>query len=298
MKFFVSGLCSVETTLAVRGFPITYYPIDYPFFGIKNAVGGSGYRVAAGLKAVGDEVEFLSVAGSDRNGERVLEDIRAAGLSDRLILKALTDTVEAVVLQETPYGRRQVYCDLKDAQDIALDETPYIDVMAESDVCVLCNVNFNRRLLVAAKRLGKKIATDVQNLTDINDPFNSEFIDCADILFLSDEGAPTAPDAFLKSLADRCEAEIIVMGLSEEGLLCFERASGKIHKLAAESVGDVLTAGAGSALFSGFLHYYGKYDLIEALRRAQGFAALKLLKNSKGGGFPGESEVDEFLKNR
>ena len=31
-KILVSGLVNVETTCAVRQFPVEYYPIDYPFF--------------------------------------------------------------------------------------------------------------------------------------------------------------------------------------------------------------------------------------------------------------------------
>ena len=46
MKLFVSGLLNVETTVAVRGFPISYYPIDYPFFGIQSHVSGVGYNIA------------------------------------------------------------------------------------------------------------------------------------------------------------------------------------------------------------------------------------------------------------
>ena len=46
MKLFVSCLLNVETTVAVRGFPISYYPIDYPFFGIQSHVSGVGYNIA------------------------------------------------------------------------------------------------------------------------------------------------------------------------------------------------------------------------------------------------------------
>ena len=46
MKLFVSGLLNVETTVAVRDFPISYYPIDYPFFGIQSHVSGVGYNIA------------------------------------------------------------------------------------------------------------------------------------------------------------------------------------------------------------------------------------------------------------
>ena len=38
MKILVSGLLNIETTVAVKGFPIEYYPIDYPFFGINSNV--------------------------------------------------------------------------------------------------------------------------------------------------------------------------------------------------------------------------------------------------------------------
>lgn len=32
MKVFVSGLVNIESTLKIEGFPLPYYPIDYPFF--------------------------------------------------------------------------------------------------------------------------------------------------------------------------------------------------------------------------------------------------------------------------
>ncbi len=297
MKFFVSGLSGVETTLGVRGFPVTYYPVDYPFFGVNTEAGCSGLRVAAGLKALGDDVDFLTVIGDDFNGERVLNAVRGMGLSDKRIVKTLKSTVEAVALQELPFGRRQLYCDLKDAQEISIDADSCRDGLIKADVCVLCNVNFNRRLLVEARALGKKIATDVQNLSDIRDGFNADFIENADYLFLSDEGVSTSPREFLTALAARCGAEIIVMGLAEDGLLCFDRASSDIIELKAYNVGDVITAGAGPALLSGFLHFYGAYPLVDALKRAQAFAALKLVKNGSGGGFPTAEETEKLIIN-
>ena len=52
-----------------------------------------------------------------------------------------------------------------------------------SDMCILCNSNFNRVLLPIAKQAGKPIATDVHVLRDIYDPFNRDFMQNADILF-------------------------------------------------------------------------------------------------------------------
>ncbi len=298
MKFFVSGLSGVETTLAVRGFPVTYYPVDYPFFGIKCGLAGSGYRVACGLKALGDEVEFLSFTGDDATAKRVFDGLAAAGIDCGMVYKTLADTVESVALQEVPFGRRQVYCDLKDAQEKYINAEDFRAAVERSDACVICNINYNRPLLHLSRSLGKKVFTDVQNLTDIYDEFNSEFIENADVLFLSDEGAPNAPRDFLYSLAGRCTAEIIVMGMAADGALCYERSSDRVFKTDAPNVGNVITAGAGGALLSGFAHFYGKYGAEDALIRASACAGLKLLANSSDGAFPTEEQVERFIISR
>ncbi|MBQ2244415.1 MAG: carbohydrate kinase family protein, partial [Oscillospiraceae bacterium] len=64
-KILVSGLVNVETTCAVRQFPVEYYPIDYPFFGVRSAVSGVAYNIAKGLRTLGDHVGVLSMTGDD-----------------------------------------------------------------------------------------------------------------------------------------------------------------------------------------------------------------------------------------
>lgn len=292
MKIFVSGLTSVETTLGVRGFPVTYYPVDYPFFGINTAVAGSGFRTATGSLALGDDVDFVTLIGDDFNGARVLDAFDRYGLSNRFVYKKLQSTVASVVLQETPYGRRQLYCDLKDAQEQTVDALLHEDAIRSSDVCALLNVNYSRPFIPIAKKLGKKIATDVQALADVDDEFNAEFIENADILFLSDEGISTAPRKFIEKLALKTKAEVIIMGLGEDGAMFIERGNG-VKTLKSVSAPNVLTAGAGAALMSAFLHYYGKYDCVGALKRAEAFVALKLEGNTQNGGFPTEKEVEQ-----
>ena len=38
----VSGLINIETTLRVDAFPIPYFPVRYPFFGVSSTVSGIG----------------------------------------------------------------------------------------------------------------------------------------------------------------------------------------------------------------------------------------------------------------
>ncbi|MCI9459351.1 MAG: carbohydrate kinase family protein [Clostridia bacterium] len=297
MKVFVSGILGIETTLAVRGFPVSYYPVDYPFFGIRAEVAGSAYRMAKSFRALGDDVRLYSFVGDDVQGRRVFDALDADGLPRCLIDSSLAETVETVVLQEIPFGRRQVYCDLKDVQERRTDvsDERIRAAVGEADACAIMNVNFNRPILALARELGKTIACDVQALASVTDSFNAEFIEYADILFLSDEGAPGSPEDFLAALAERCNARVIVMGLAADGVLCYDREKNNMHKLKAVDVGKVLSAGAGAALMSSFLHYYGRYDTAEALKRAEVFSALKLAANAAGGGYPTERDVEDKL---
>lgn len=49
-KIFVSGLMNIETTVKIKSFPINYFPIDYPFFGVNSSVSGVGVNVGKALK--------------------------------------------------------------------------------------------------------------------------------------------------------------------------------------------------------------------------------------------------------
>lgn len=72
MKVFISGLLNIETTVKVRKFPIDYYPIDYPFFGINSSVSGVGYNLAKAFRTLGDDVNLFSFIGNDTEGKVIL----------------------------------------------------------------------------------------------------------------------------------------------------------------------------------------------------------------------------------
>lgn len=72
-----------------------------------------------------------------------------------------------------------------------------------------------------------------------------------------------------------------------------------IYRLEAAHVGDVVnTLGAGDALFSCFINYYMKgYSAVEALTRAEIFAALKIRYNGAANGFSSEDIVERYYRN-
>ncbi|MCM1367217.1 MAG: carbohydrate kinase family protein [Roseburia sp.] len=300
MKLFVSGLINVETNLRIRSFPVTYYPIDYPFFGINTSISGVGYNIATAAKALGDDAVLSTLIGKDNEAQRIVQALESKGVDRKYVFDSLDATPVSVVLYEQgDGGRRQIYCDLKDIQERSLDVECVEPAVFDSDICVLCNTNFNRALLPIAKEAGKTIATDVHVISDIYDPFNRDFMNYADILFLSDEDLPVSPREFLIKLKDEYGAKVIVIGLGPDGVIMYERETDSITELRAVSIGGVVnTIGAGDALFTSFIHYYGggKCGAVEAIKRAEIFAALKIRHDGGACGFSGEEQVEEIYR--
>jgi len=292
-KILVSGLVNTETTAKVRKFPINYYPIDYPFFGVNTAASGVAYNIALALTTLGDEVRLLSMTGSDFPAEYIKSQLEHAGIGTEHLKAKLQQTTGSVVLYEES-GRRQIYCDLKDIQETAYGFSE--DQLTDADIVVACNINFNRELLVLAKMLGKTIATDVHVLGNVWDDYNRDFIEAADILFLSDE-AVNDPRQFISELERVYHTPIIVMGRGSKGALMYLRAEDRFYEMSAAHVGEVVnTVGAGDALFSAFLHFYAKgLHPAECLKRAQIFAAAKIRVSGASVGFVTEAEVEVML---
>lgn len=297
MRALISGLINIETTLKIKEFPIKYFPIDYPFFGIQSSVSGVAYNVSKALTALDNEVRISSFVGNDDESKRILSALSSEKIDDSLIYSELRETPVSIALYDDN-GKRQIYCDLKDIQERGMDFSRIEDAVLESDLVVLCNINFNRANLKHVKKIGKTIACDVHVLSDVNDEFNRDFMEYADILFLSDERLPCSADRFIRQLKETYPSKIIVIGMGEKGAMLYERDKDTVHKLAALSIGNIVnTIGAGDALFSGFLNYYVKgFPALEALSRAEVFAALKIQHNGAAKGFCSEDDVEKIYR--
>lgn len=292
MKVFVSGLVNLETTIKVKEFPIPYFPIDYPFFGIKTNVSGVGINVAKALQTLGDEVCLCSLIGADEEGARIQKYLNDNQMNKSILSATLKETPVTVALYDES-GKREIYCDLKDAQYQTLEPDGIMSQLNDCEIAVLCNINFNRPLLKAAKNLGKIIATDIHVIHDENDEYNKEFMQAADILFLSDEQLPCDVSLFVHKITQKYSAEIIVVGMGEKGAFLYERKTGIGRCYPSAKLGRVVnTIGAGDALFSAFVHFYGKgYSAEKAINAAQIFAALKIRHNGAAAGFAEEKEI-------
>ena len=240
-------------------------------------------------------MSLVSMTGDDFSADYIKAEVEKTGVDSKYINRILKETPNSVVLFDGD-GKRQIYCDLKDVQDVKydFDEKFY----ADSDVIIACNANFNRDLLKKAKASGKVIATDVHVLGDIEDEYNQDFMQYANILFLSDENIKTDYRKFLLSIEEKFGNDIIVLGMGNKGALMYVKEENEFYELPAVDVNEVVnTVGAGDALFSSFIHFYAKgLKPIDCLKRAQVFAAYKIGFDGASVGFTDEETVEKFTK--
>ena len=283
---FVSGLINIETTVQIEAFPIAYEPVRYPFFGVRSTVSGVGYNVAKALATLGESVRLAALIGRDAAGALVAERLRADGLPGQHVLAALDETAQAAILYDRA-GRRMINTDLKDIQETAYPLDCFEQAIAGCDLAVLCNINYSRPLLAQARRRGIPIATDVHAIGSLGDAYNRDFMAAADILFLSDERLPCAPEEWMRQLWNEFAAPIVVVGLGAQGALLGVRADGFVGRFPAVQTRPVVnTIGAGDALFSAFVRFYRSSGApYEAIRRAITFASYKVGAAGAADGF-------------
>ena len=293
-KILVSGLINTETTVKIKQFPIEYFPIDYSFFGVNTRVSGVAYNLAKALKTLGDDVRFVSMTGNDFSSKYIKEELAEIGISSEYVSNSLKATPSSVVLYDDS-GKRQIYCDLKDVQEAALNYGK--ELYYDCDIVIACNTNFNRELLRKAKSDNKIIVTDVHVLADINDDYNREFMQFANILFLSDENIKGDYKEFIMEIEKTYKNDIIILGMGSKGALMYVSDEAKFYEMPAVTVGEVVnTVGAGDSLCSSFVHYYAKgLNVEESLKRAQIFASYKIGFDGASVGFATEEKVEELL---
>lgn len=297
MKIIVAGLINIETTLKVNAFPIDYAPVHYPFFGVGSTVSGVGLNVSKALTVLGAEAPLLSIVGRDRFGKLSIDELAGCGVDVHDVLPLIDETPQSVILYDAD-GKRQINVDLKDIQ-----ETPYpadrFDRAAEgASIACLCNINFARPLLAEAKRLGMKIATDLHVYSDINDLYNRDYLEAADILFLSNEGVAGCEAEFLRTLVRECSAGVICIGMGAEGVMLYTRHDGQIRRYPSIATRKIVnTIGAGDSLFSAFIFFYGESgDVDGAIRRAILFASWKIGVKGAADGFCSRDEIEKLFE--
>lgn len=292
----VSGLINIETTLKIDGFPINYVPVRFPFHGINSTVSGVGFNIAKALTLLGDSVRCISIIGKDFAGELVRKEFANTKISDEHLLAFISHTCQSVILYDHQ-GKRLINTDLKNIQETSYPMEIFESLLPGCDLAVLCNINFSRPFLQRSLQARIPIATDVHTISDLDDPYNLDFMACADILFMSDESLPCSPEEWCLRIKNKYKASIIVIGLGSQGVLLCIPHDNFLERIPTRCTRPVVnTIGAGDALFSAFVHYYVKQNVpYQAIQKAIVYASYKIGANGAANGLLDESSLEELM---
>jgi ribokinase len=295
-KILVSGIVNIENNLKVDAFPILYNPVNFAFFGIHTSPGGVGYNIAKALKTLGDEVQLLSIIGDDLNGDAILSHLLKLGISTETIKKYSKNTPQSIILYDI-MGKRQIFTDLKNVQELEYPLNVFQEQVVDCEILVMCNVNFSRNFLKYAKEQGKIIATDIQAISSMEDPYNQDFLNYGDILFFSNDKLGEDCEGFLKQVSNKYQNKIVVVGMGYQGALMYVREDNFLGRFKAHKIREVVnTVGAGDALFSSFVHFYAKEkDPYDSIQKAMIFAGYKIGESGSSNGFLTEKELQSIL---
>lgn len=289
MRALVAGLVNLETTVPVEGFPLPYRAVSFTR-GIASGPSGVGWNIALALHTLGNEVRLAALLADDPAGRVIEAEVARSGIS--AAFHRTVETPQSVILYD-PAGRRRAETDLKGLQEAVFPPDDFDAAVAGCDLAVLCNINWTRPLLARARAAGVPVATDLHEVRSLDNPYDADYLEHADVLFLSGEQLPEAPEAFVRRIRERADPAIVGIGLGGRGALIAPRGHRPTLVPAASPRPVRSTIGGGDALLAGFVHFRLRHpDPVEAMRRAVAFAGWKVGDVSGSGGFLTEERVE------
>ena len=277
LRAIVVAMRSQQPFVVVGAFGIdtNVYPVgelrgaEMTFARTTDGLGQAGCYSALAAAALDVPTRAIAALGDDRFGAWVREELTAAGVAVTE-LRDPAGTHRSVNLVAAN-GSRRNWFDPRGVSEVSVD--PEACRRALRGACVV-HVHLDdwcRQVLPMARASGAIVSCDLQDVTDIDDPYRADFVDAADVLFMSASNLDD-PAAVAGALASRRPGRIVVVGAGAEG--CLVACDGRVdHHASADLDGHpvVDTNGAGDNLAVGFLiaHHLEGEALPRAIERAQ-----------------------------
>ncbi len=294
-KFVVAGIVQQETIVKVDKVPVKYQPVTDIFNSIHTSIGGDAYNEAIALTWLGDQVAFCAMIGKNDKPEIINPAATEVTLHTNYVLCKTDATPAAVILYDSE-RKQQIFEDIKNLRECKYDLGLFKNALSGSDMVILANTNFCRPMLKASLEAGKKIAVNIRNFKYSTERYNEEYLESANILYLSDDYLDEDPYQFAKYIAEKYQPEILILGQGAQGLLMYSKDLGTYVQYKPVKTNEIVnTVGAGNALFSCFLHYYNKTsDPVYSIRNALLFASYKIGFLGTSIGFMTEKQIEDW----
>ncbi len=261
-------------------------------------VTGTELNVVSLLARLGRQTGWVSVLPNSPLGRRVTQQMKVAGVDlDAVRWQDNARIATYYVEYAVPPRSTQVYYDRANTpylqmkvDDIDWDYLLDTQILHISGLTLPLSAEISHLLLTAiarAKEAGVKVSFDMNYrtrlwTTDEARRIVEPLLQDIDILFFGRRDAqqifdaPDEPQTALEMLSEMTDAEAIIVSLSGDGLIGWDRVQNKVSQVPARCVEIVDRIGAGDAMVAGVLYGWLQGDLTKGLRYGTLTAALAL----------------------
>ena len=234
-----------------------------------DCLGHAGGYTARGFAALGLDTAFIGHVGDDQMGRWVRAELTGDGIDLTGLGIDPQGTARSVNLMGSDGSRINFY-DGRGHRSIAADPALGEKIFAGSRLAMFHLPDWARTLLPVAKRAGAVLACDLQDVRDPDDDYLTDFIEGADILFVSSTHHLN-PAPMLKQLVRRSNGSMVVCGRGGLGVAIATTEGIRVYPPPRVDLPIVDTNGAGDALAVGFLvaHELEGRPVEEAVQRGQ-----------------------------
>jgi sugar/nucleoside kinase (ribokinase family) len=268
LDIIIIGAIGIDTNIYLTGKDIDF-SIESNYTENVDYIGQAGGYTSRGFAQLGYRTGLIDYIGDDHNGKYIKEELER----DRVEMLLFTDPLGTRRSVNFMYsdGRRKNFYDGKSHMKIKLNLEKCREFLNKTSLTHFNLMNWSRHLLPIAKELNIRISCDLQDITNIHDPYIQDFINHSDVLFFSTVNI-NDPKALIKKLLIRNPNSIVIAGMGAEG--CAFGYKNKIRKYKPIDVIErpiIDTNGAGDGLAAGFLSsfFIEGYSIEDSIQRGQ-----------------------------
>lgn len=264
----VIGNAGIDTNVFLQGADIDF-GVEANFTENLDTVGQAGGYAARGYAKLGKSTAFIGTIGQDHAGRYLLDVLQKDGIDTSGVWIDPAGTSRSVNIMYRN-GKRKNFYDGKSHMILQANIDKCEKILAGARLVHFNIPNWARTLLPVARKAGARIAVDIQDITDVHDPYRQDFIKFAQILFFSAVNYPD-PQPVMAEFSKINPDVIMVCGMGEKGCALGFRKNVEYYPAFQMPEPVVDTNGAGDALAVGFLNSYTfeNRSLVESIRYGQ-----------------------------
>jgi sugar/nucleoside kinase (ribokinase family) len=290
----VVGNVGIDTNVYFHGGDVRF-DVESNFTENIDTVGQAGGYSSRGFAQLGKRTAFIGYVGDDHGGRFVREEFARDGIDTTALFIDPAGTSRSINFMY-PDGRRKNFYDGKGHMHLRPDVQTCGAVLARSKLALFHIPNWARDLLPIAKDLGLAIACDLQDVVLADDGYRQDFVQHADILFLSavNYADPTPLiEVFLGTRADR----IVIVGMGAQGCALGTREGIQFFGAVEMETPVIDTNGAGDGLAVGFLSGFvlDGYSPSDSILRGQIAARYTCSQRASSSSLITPEELDHYF---